>query len=230
MKWIALALLAAALLALLWSRPDAPPSPGPDADAWVRAFLEQGPACYRWTEEIGGEPIPHAGGLVFVLDGQTVRSRAWFGSAEFAQPWPPVEGAGTLEGETLHIAYRSAGGDPAHAFYHAHCRFTFRRTDKSFRCTFLQRADPDGENELSPGAARGAFVADPAQDYREHMAALDEKKESADALPCPVLPNAEARPEISFEHAGKKYTFCCTSCRTVFEMRPEAFIERRGRD
>lgn len=76
---------------------------------------------------------------------------------KFVQPWPIVEGSGTLTENMLEITYRSASGLPEHDFYFAECRFQMGDGGEDLQCQFTQRADPQS-SALSTGQATGTIV------------------------------------------------------------------------
>lgn len=194
----------------------------------LRAFLEQGPACYSWTEMAGDSPMPHYGGLIFVLRGEKVYSSAWFSKATYARPWPLVSGIGTIEGDALFIAYRNATGDPNHEFYHASCLFEFDAVTHAFHCDFMQKAEPDAPR--APGMARGTYVPHPGSEYQMYLTAILKKADSPPVVaaehPCPVLSHNQGKPDHALMHEGKEYRFCCRACMEVFQARPEVFARK----
>lgn len=193
----------------------------------LKEFLQHGPACYHWSEIYGDVSRTHSGGLIFTLHGDTVFSTAWYTTAQPARAWPLVSGNGFLDGDTLQIAYRNATGDPAHAFYHAACRFQIDPVTREFHCDFTQQAGPIGE--ISPGAAHGVLVASPGPEFDAYLPALLAKastpQQQADTEHCPVLTENAGKPENSLVYNGRTFHFCCTSCMKVFQARPEAFAK-----
>jgi hypothetical protein len=181
--------------------------------------------CYSWTETLGAEELENRGGLVFLKKGEIIYSRAWHFDSEVE--WPPVEGAGCLIGNTLHMVYRTVFGQPGHEFYHTYCRFELLNGGRDFKCAFMQKATPEPETALSPGAARGSTVRHPNAEFQGH---LESVQLLADALEprvvpdghCPVLPLWPASAVVT-QRNGKAVKLCCLSCLDVFSLKPEAF-------
>jgi YHS domain-containing protein len=209
--------------------------PAPSTAATLRAFFSREPACYTWTECFGDEPVAHGGGMVIYMAGDKVYSRAWYGYAEYVMRWPLVTGVGTLVGNTLHIAFRNGTCQPDHAFYYATCVFEFDPSDKSFKCSFMQKANPHPKVPVAPGNARGAYVSKPSSEYQQAIASVRTQAAQAPAPRqpgegewCPVV-QREVDPDVFLEYQGKVYHFCCPACRDVFDSRPKAFTQdRRG--
>ena len=47
---------------------------------------------------------------------------------------------------------------------------------------------------------------------------------SADGPRCAVLPSEPGFAEISIEHGGNTYYFCCSSCKGSFVAQPEKYV------
>lgn len=210
----------------------------PIVEVGIAPRLAQGPIGYSWAEVMAGEPTEHRGGVVFYRHKNRVYSRAWFTHARNSRPWPPVEGVGTLSGNEIQMAYRSASGDAKHDYYHAECRFVFDPDGKSFRCSFTQKATPKPDDPVSPGNAAGALVPASTDEYRQHVKWVKDLPDrpvergpgpTKQAPPCPVLPHMQSRSDVKALYNGREYRFCCSSCRAVFLRRPDAFVERSPR-
>ncbi len=196
----------------------------------LRDFLKRGPACYHWSELSNDPHRTHSGGLLFLLHGDRVFSTAWYTTAHPARAWPVVAGIGFVEGNTIQIAYRNATGDPAHAFYHAACRFEIDPRMHTFRCWFTQQAQ-DGD-EPSPGAAEGTLADADDPEFDDYLPMARTRAELADEPVendrCPVLSENPGKVEFEFFFQGRYFHFCCPSCMNVFKARPESFVNRPG--
>lgn len=178
--------------------------------------------CYSWIETMGAEDLENRGGIVFLKRGNKVYSRAWHSSP--GTEWPPVEGAGYLADSKLHMAYRTVFGQPEHEFYHAYCEFDFAKTGQSLSCTFIQKATPEADAPLSPGAARGILVRKPDGEFQQQIRSVTSLADALSFKPvpsghCRVMPLWPSSPGSETLANGKSIKLCCPSCVQVFSVK-----------
>ena len=224
---LALALLGSAVAVLMLKPVQRSPVEPPRTET-LRAFLQRGPACYHWNELSSDPHRTHSGGVLFILHGERVFSAAWYTTAHSARAWPVVAGIGFTEGNTIQIAYRNATGDPAHAFYHALCRFEIDPRTRAFHCVFTQQTQAGGEP--TPGAADGTLAEVAEPEFDDYLPMARSRAEAADEPVendrCPVLSENPGKLEFEFCYQGQYFHFCCPSCMNVFKARPKSFVVR----
>ncbi|MCW8128771.1 MAG: hypothetical protein KIS92_00165 [Planctomycetota bacterium] len=226
-------LLGLAVLAALGNAPEPAPVPAVSAEPpGLTELLARGPVCVAWTEMAGDTPMPHEGGLVFYRHENLVYGSAWFLKATYTKAWPLVAGVGTVNNETIYIAFRNATHQEEHEFYHAACVFQYNPVTREFHCEFMQQADP--YSGRVPGKARGRLVTRPGPEYDPYVSAIVKKAADKPVVaqfhPCPVLRHNEGKGEYTLYLANEEFHFCCPSCMDVFQANPQIFMPQRRED
>jgi YHS domain-containing protein len=224
---IAFILLVAAGAWVVTSQKTARPAPKPLTP--IERLLSHDVVAYKWVEGTPNQNFEHFGVMLLYSSGGEVFARAW--PQKSKNNWPTVRGIGSLEGDELHIVFRSAATMPGHDFYHADCRFKLSVDGGSFVCNAMQKAQ-DGDAPMVPSFARGELLEQLDPDWSvqvEHLRDMA-RGQPSDYEPggesgerCPVL-KTKASEQVSAQYNGKTYHFCCESCRSVFMGNPGAFV------
>jgi YHS domain-containing protein len=202
-----------------------PPPPTP-----LERLLCRDVAAYKWVEGTASQNFEHFGVMLLYLSAGEVYGRAW--PQKSKNNWPTVRGIGSLEGDELHIVFRSAAAMPGHEFYHADCRFKLSADGRTFVCNAMQKAQAGDATPMVPSFANGELLEKLDPDWSvqvEHLRGMargepwDMEPGAENRERCPVL-KAVASDRVSAEYNGKTYHFCCESCRSVFLGNPGAFV------
>ncbi len=205
------------------------PNPELAAKSQLYSFLEI-PRLYTWVELIGEDPSNNIGGMwVQIVQGK-VYSLSWSEPDPDTDQheWPAVAGRGVLENGQMKLAWRNATGNPEHAFYHATSLGIISEKGKAINGTFLQQETPDdtelGEGDFEATLHDQAVMSKRAEKMLSQFTYIIEQSQKSDDM-CPVLPTHKGIPGINQDYQGQTYTFCCPSCKTLFNENPDAFVK-----
>src|SRR5437868_12701509 len=159
MKLVAGAAIGFVLLVVLsaWlittQKPDRPP---PKPETPIQRLLSHDVVAYKWVEGTPTQDFEHFGIMLLYASGGEIYGRAW--PQKSKNNWPTVRGIGSLEGNELHIVFRSAATMPGHEFYHADCRFKLSPDGRAFTCSSMQKAQAGDDTPMVPSFAKGELL------------------------------------------------------------------------